>query len=67
MRKTNLNSCYLIVINVVLNMQAMKILNGLLNIHFYQELSKNGISSGTVSAHSLEIFKKKLSIYLRDQ
>ena len=48
-------------------MQAMKILNGLLNIHFYQELSKNGISSGTVSAHSLEIFKKKLSIYLRDQ
>lgn len=39
------NSCYLMVVKIVSNALAMMISNGLLNIHFRQELSKNGTSS----------------------
>ena len=39
------NSCYLMVVKIVSNAQAIMIFNGLLNIHLPQELSKNGTSS----------------------
>ena len=58
------NSCYLMVVKIVPNALAMMIFNGLLiKYSFSTRTVKEWNKLGTVSANSLQILKKKLSIY----
>ena len=57
------NSCYLMVVKIVSNALAMMIFNGLFKYSFSPRTVKEWNKLGTVSANSLQILKKKLSIY----